>query len=348
MNARTIDFHYFNNTNTKAALNLALEASLLDSDFTKENAIFMLWQNQPSVIIGRHQNTFEEVDLDFLEKNSIDLVRRPTGGGAVFHDLGNLNFSFIVPTQSQKLDFHIFLAPMIEALNAINIPAKTTGRNDIVALDRKICGTAQTKGKHAILIHGSMLIDVDLDILEHVLAGNPDKYTSKGIASVRSRVANMKDILFEQTKKQYSKIECVDYIKNTLRDYFVPNHEQEKFQLNQSYIAQTIEEAHLLCEQRFAHKDWTYKKSPAFTSSLRKKFAFGSVKVNYQVKNGFIKACLLEGDFFALKDIEIIEKTLIDIEYEKNAIKNALASIDFTQYILNADNNELIELFSEC
>ncbi len=348
LNAKEIKFHYFDNTNTDAALNLAIESVLLDCEFTKENALFMLWQNAPSVIIGRHQNAFEEVDLPYLKDNNIALIRRPTGGGAVFHDLGNLNFTFIIPTTSTKLDFHLFLAPMIEAFNKIGIKAKTTGRNDIQIFDKKFCGTAQTKGKHAILLHGSMLLDVDLDILEHVLAGNPDKYTSKGIASVRSRVINIKEVLLSETNKEYSKEECVNHIKNTLRDYFVPNHDQKEFTVEQSTIDEVIAKAKELAQERYSNDDWTYKRSPAFTSSLRKKFSFGSVKVNYQVTNGIIKACSLEGDFFALKDVEIIEKSLIGIDYDSQKISQILLDFNFAEYILNANNEELIALFSEC
>ncbi len=349
LDTKNTHFYYFDNNNTDAALNLAIESSLLESDFSKENAIFMLWQNAPSVIIGRHQNAYEEVDLNFLEKNKIALVRRPTGGGAVYHDLGNLNFSFIIPSQAQKVDFHIFLAPMIEALNNIGIPAKSTGRNDIVVFDKKICGTAQTKGKHAILVHGAMLIDTDLDVLERVLAGNPDKYTSKGIASVRSRVINIKEVLLSQTQKEYSKKEAVDLLKNTLRDFFVLNHEQKCHKMEQAILDKILSDARLLSLQRYAHKDWTYKRSPNFTSSLRKKFAFGSIKVNYLVKNGIINACTLEGDFFALKDITDIENKLIGKEYSKEQIRKDLQGIDFADYMLNAGNNEeIIDLFSEC
>ncbi len=348
LDTKNTHFYYFDNSNSDAALNLAIESSLLESDFTKDKAIFMLWQNAPSVIIGRHQNAYEEVDLAFLKKNNIALVRRPTGGGAVFHDLGNLNFSFIIPSKEAKVDFHLFLSPMIEALNKINIPAKTTGRNDIVVFDKKICGTAQTKGKHAILMHGSMLIDVDLDTLDRVLAGNPDKYISKGIASVRSRVVNINDLLLEQEQKEYTKKEAVDYIKNTLRDYFVPNYEQKEHIIEQEELEKILKEANNLSAQRYAHDDWTYKRSPDFTSSLRKKFAFGSVKVNYLVKNGIIKECSLEGDFFALKDIEYIEKKLLGIDYAAKNIQIALQGIDFSEYILNADSKELIALFSEC
>ncbi len=338
---------FWENTNTKAALNLAIEATLLDSEYTKNHPVFMLWQNASSVIIGRHQNAFEEIDMNFLEKNNIALVRRGTGGGAVYHDLGNLNFSFIIPTDSPKVDFHIFLKPMIEALNSIGIPAEVSGRNDILVNGKKVCGTAQAKGKHAILVHGSMLIGVDLDTLEYVLTGNPDKYESKGIASVRSRVLNMQDVLLENGSIK-NKEEALSCIKNTLRDYFVPQFKEGTNNLPKEIIDEILLNAEQFAKERYANSTWTLNQSPPFTASLRKKLPFGSIRVNYNVKKGKITACKIEGDFFALKDISCIEESLVGIDYNSKQIIDTLEKFNFQEFILNADNEKVLALFSEC
>lgn len=334
---------FWENKNIDAALNLAIEEVLLDSDYTKEHNILMLWQNKSSVIIGRHQNAFEEVDMPYLEKNNIDLIRRPTGGGAVYHDLGNLNFSFIMPTSSPKVDFHIFLAPMVEALNSIGIPAITTGRNDIVANARKVCGTAQAKGKHAILVHGAMLIDTDLDILEHVLAGNPDKYTSKGISSVRSRVVNMQEFLSSEKRE-----ESLAIIKDCIKNTFAQRVGAGIASLPEEVIKEIEYKAVEKAKERYANPKWTLNQSPPFSSSLRKKFAFGSVRVNYNVSKGCISGCKIEGDFFALKDISDLEKILVGVVYNSENIRKQLEDFCFSDFILNADKQELISLFSEC
>ncbi len=339
---------FYDNTNHNPALNLAIEEALLDSDYTKTHPVFMLWQNKSSVIIGKHQNAFEEIDMAYLKENSIELIRRPTGGGAVYHDLGNLNFSFIIPTNAMKVDFHVFLKPMVEALKNIGIPAEISGRNDILAEGRKICGTAQTKGKHAILVHGAMLIDVDLDILEYVLTGNPDKYKSKGIASVRSRVVNIREYL----QNASSTANAVKLVSMALKDYFISSNDEITNNFSREIpeiVKQNIElEAEKIADKKYANPIWTLNQSPPFTVSLRKKFPFGSVRVNYNVIKGKITACKLEGDFFALKDVSEIEEKLIGLDYEPKEIEKSLELIDFQTYILNADHENLIKLFLEC
>ncbi len=339
---------FWHNTNTDPGLNLAIEESLLDSDYTKSVPVFMLWQNSPSVIIGKHQNAFEEVDNSYLKEHGIELIRRPTGGGAVYHDLGNLNFSFIIPTSHPKVDFHIFLKPMIEALQTLGIPAEVSGRNDILAEGRKICGTAQAKGKHAILVHGSMLIDVNLDALQYVLTGNPDKYLSKGVPSVRSRVVNMREYL----PKSQSTAETVSLVVQALENYFIKdekNLHKKKSRLLVENVKDIIHlEAEKISSLKYKNPLWTYNQSPPFEATLRKKFPFGSMRVNYNVKKGVITACKLEGDFFALKDIHTLEEKMCGVDYNPNAIEEALKGIDFQLYILNADNEEIVKLFSEC
>ncbi len=347
------NFVFWENTNTLAAINLAIEESLLDSTYTQNQAVFMLWQNSPAVIIGRHQNAFEEVDMSYLKENSIALVRRTTGGGAVYHDLGNLNFSFIIPTKSPKVDFKTYLAPITEVLNKFHIQAKFSGRNDILTGEKKISGSAQAKGKHATLVHGTLLIDVNMETLEHVLSGNPDKYTSKGIASIRSRVANIKEFFPENL----TRLEVINEIKGALADYFVPNHNKEENNLPQSVVDKILDNAKYLAGSRYANLSWNLMKHPPFTSSVRKKFPFGSMKVNYNVNQGIITECRIEGDFFALKDISPIEKALESTNYNSEAIKNILHQFDFSEFILNApttkntikqESVELIKLFTDC
>ncbi len=347
----TNSLYFFENTNTKASLNLAIEEALLNSNFTKESAVFMLWQNAPSVIIGKHQNAFEEVDMPFLKENSIELVRRSSGGGAVYHDLGNLNFTFILPHSIKNVEFKTVLNPMVEALQKMGIEAKLSGRNDILAtdlqnIDKKITGAAQAKGKHATLIHGTLMIDVNLDILEHVLAGNPDKYTSKGIASVRSRVSNIKELL----QSNQSQAECVKYVKNQLISFFIADIEQKL--VLQSDITSILAQAKEIAKERYANAIWTLNEHPPFEFTNRKKFSFGSLRVNYRIEKGYIKKCMLEGDFFALQDIAKIEQAFENLSYNKEDIQKTLSAFNLSEYILNApkaeDENyqEILSLFS--
>ncbi len=336
MNFDNNTLYFWYNSNVKAPLNLAIEEALLNSDFTKEHAVFMLWQNAPSVIIGKHQNAFEEVDLPFLQENSIDLVRRASGGGAVYHDLGNLNYTFILPNSLGKIEFATVLNPMVEALQTLGINAKLSGRNDILALDtqgneKKISGAAQNKAKHATLIHGTLMIDVNLDILGHVLAGNPDKYTSKGIASVRSRVANIKDLLSPELIHN----SCLELVKNTLIQYFINSTTEEKaLPLKvQNYI---YTKAQSIANERYNNEAWNFKKHQPFQFSCRKKLPFGSIRVNYNVENALITNCTLEGDFFALQDISLLESKFHNIKYDSKEINKTLQSFEIADFILNA------------
>ncbi len=328
---------FWHNTNTEAALNLAIEQSLLDSEFTKENSVFMLWQNAPAVIIGRHQNAFEEVDMAFLKEDNIQLVRRHSGGGAVYHDLGNINFTFIMPSELPKIEFSIVLNPMIKALEKFGIKAELSGRNDILVDNKKISGAAQSKGRHAILVHGTLLVDVDMEMLERVLSGNPDKYESKGIASVRSRVANIKELLGLCAAKE----EVNNMLKLALIAYFIEDIEKDI--MPKEVISKILENAEKLAKERYRNEAWTLQKSPAFTFTNRKKFPFGSMRVSYNVKEGSIKECKIEGDFFAIGDIARIEEFFIDIPYNQDEIKKALQKIDFSKNILNAPTSQCPE-----
>ncbi len=331
---------FWENTNTDPSLNLAIEESLLDSDFTKENAVFMLWQNAPAVIIGRHQNAYEEVDMPFLEQNSIKLVRRHSGGGAVYHDLGNVNFTFIIPSNKPKIDFATVLKPMLLALETIGIKANLSGRNDILADNKKISGAAQTKGKHAVLVHGTLLIDVHLDNLEHVLAGNPDKYESKGISSIRSRVANIKEFI----NKDMPQNEAVILVKQALINYFT---ESKEAIIPEEIIHNILEKAKINASKRYANDTWNLMKSPPFSVSNRKKFPFGAMRVSYNIKDGQIIECKIEGDFFAIADINLIEKALQNCLYKDEEIDKVLKNIDFSKNILNApsqENSEYLEV----
>ncbi len=332
---------FWDNTNTDASLNLAIEESLLDCDFTKENAVFMLWQNAPAVIIGRHQNAFEEVDMPFLEQNNIKLVRRHSGGGAVYHDLGNLNFTFIIPSNKPKIEFQTILEPMLLALETIGIKANLSGRNDILVDNRKVSGAAQTKGKHAILVHGTLLIDVNLDNLEHVLAGNPDKYQSKGIASIRSRVANIKEFINGKLEQN----NLITFVKQALINYFTQDIQHDILPLNVQN--QIHKEAIKKAEERYANDSWNLMKSPPFTVSKRKKFSFGAMRVSYNIAKGLIQECKIEGDFFAIGDISSIEKNLQNVSYKDEEIEKVLKNIDFSKNILNApniDSSEYLEI----
>lgn len=184
---------YVKSNSTKPQFNLALEEYVFEH-LDEYGEIFMLWQNEPSIIVGKHQNTIEEINTKYVKENNINVVRRLSGGGAVYHDLGNLNYTIISKDEGSKgFDFKTFSQPVIDVLADLGIRAEFTGRNDIVIGDQKFCGNAQYMKKGKVLHHGAILFDTELDVLGKSLKVSKDKIASKGVKSVRSRVTNIKD-----------------------------------------------------------------------------------------------------------------------------------------------------------
>ncbi len=301
----------FKNNSTDAYFNLALEQYLLDS---KNGNIFMLWRNDRAVIIGKNQNAYAELDVDYVEKNNIKVVRRLTGGGAVFHDIGNINFSFIVPeTEKAVLDFARFTKPIIEALKSLGIEnVCLSGRNDIMIGDQKISGNAQCSYNGKTLHHGTLLYSADLSMLSGALRVDPEKIKSKGIKSVRNRVGNIKDFL----NTDMSVTEFMDYLEN----YVAKETESEVVNLTEEDIAATQK----LADEKYSTWDWNFGKSKELSVQKKKRYDFGSVAVELTVEGGILKDIKISGDFFGVKDVTEIENILTDTKFETDALKNKL------------------------
>ncbi len=299
----------FKNNSTDAYFNLALEQYLLDS---KNGNIFMLWRNDRAVIIGKNQNAYAELDVDYVEKNNIKVVRRLTGGGAVFHDIGNINFSFIVPeTEKAVLDFARFTKPVIEALKSLGIEnVCLSGRNDIMIGDQKISGNAQCSYNGKTLHHGTLLYSADLSMLSGALRVDPEKIKSKGIKSVRNRVGNIKDFL----NTDMSVTEFMDYLEN----YVAKETESEVVNLTEEDIAATQK----LADEKYSTWDWNFGKSKELSVQKRKRYDFGSVVVDLTIEGGIIKAVKISGDFFGVRDVAEIEDILTETKFETEALKS--------------------------
>lgn len=301
----------YKNNSTDAYFNLALEQYLLDS---KEGNIFMLWRNDRAVIIGKNQNAYAELDVDYVEKNNIKVVRRLTGGGAVFHDIGNINFSFIVSeTEKAVLDFARFTKPVIEALKSLGIEnVCLSGRNDIMIGDRKISGNAQSSYNGKTLHHGTLLYSADLSMLSGALRVDPEKIKSKGIKSVRNRVGNIKDFL----KTDMSVTEFMDY----LEDYVAKETDSEIVNLTDEDIALTQK----LADEKYSTWDWNFGKSKELLVQKKKRFDFGSVAVDLTVEGGIINAVKISGDFFGVKDVSEIENILTNTKFETESLRRKI------------------------
>lgn len=321
----------YKNNSTDAYFNLALEQYLLDS---KKGSIFMLWRNDKAVIIGKNQNAYAELDLDYVEKNNIKVVRRLTGGGAVFHDIGNINFSFIVPdTEKAVLDFARFTKPIIEALKSLGIEnVCLSGRNDIMIGDYKISGNAQSSYNGKTLHHGCMLYSADLSMLTGALRVDPEKIKSKGIKSVRNRVANIKDFL----KKDMSVTGFMDYLEK----YVAKETNSEVISLTNEDIAATQK----LADEKYSTWDWNFGKSKELSVQKKKRYDFGSVAVDLTVEGGIIKAIKISGDFFGVRDVSEIENILINTKFEAEALKDKLKNSLVCECISGMTSDLFIEL----
>lgn len=311
------------------ALNLALEETLFLSLRPTDPGWFLLWRNAPSIIVGRHQNTLEEINSDLVRRYHLPVVRRLTGGGAVYHDPGNLNFSFLVPARpGADTSFRHFLTPVMAALQELGIPCVCSGRNDLLIGERKFSGSAQWRNKTAILHHGTLLIRPNLDMLGAVLTGAPDKYLSKGIKSVRSRVCALADYLpagiGEDTLVRALERHCAEGSGEIPADLYA--------------------RAERLAAEKYRSDAWNYGASPRFTVRCRQRFPWGAVDCRLNVQQGIIRQCRIFGDFFSHGTVSALEERLTDIPYTPESITSALSDVDLTLFFAGSHGDELQKL----
>jgi len=325
---------YIINDSQDPYYNLASEEYVMNS-FNEDEKYLMLWQNRPSIIIGKHQNTIEEINREFVQANNIAIVRRLSGGGAVYHDLGNLNFTFIVkvPNTSLEFDFKKFTEPVVAALNQMEIPAEFNSRNDLSIEGKKISGNAQYIRKGKCLHHGTLLFNTNLDQLVMALRVSSDKIESKGIKSIRSRVTN----IYPYLKKPYT----IEDFKNLLLDQFrLKNGKIESIYFNDNDRKQ-IEK---LVRTKYQTWEWNYGESPFFTIKKTQRFDFGKVEAWLDINEGIIKKCKFYGDFFGRDDKEDIEEKLIGCRYERNEITLRMNDIDIENYFYGLNKDQFINL----
>lgn len=314
--------------------NLALEEYVVRHLDPSHNYL-ILWQNSPAVIIGRYQNTAEEVHQLYIEDHGIAVVRRLSGGGAVYHDLGNLNFSLVVSTKGQGFnDFRSFTLPVIETLAHYGVTAELSSRNDITIAGQKFSGNAQYRTSTHLLHHGTILFDSELDAVAQVLNVRQDKIASKGIKSVRSRVTNIKPYLPpDVTLAQFS---------GTLAA-IIGDHNQG---LEPPYPWNAEDQAAVqnLVESRYATWDWNWGKSPAFNLTAHEKFPGGSVDVRLLVEEGIIRSCRIYGDFLGQRDIHEFEGALIGRRYQISEVAPVLHTLPTGEYFGAISEQEVLQV----
>ncbi|EOB3527057.1 lipoate--protein ligase [Enterococcus faecalis] len=327
------------NENNDPRVNLAIETYLL-TEMPLDEPILLFYINEPSIIIGRNQNTIEEINKEYVDEHGIHVVRRLSGGGAVYHDHGNLNFSFIMPDDGNSFrDFAKVTQPIIQALQDLGVEgAELKGRNDLVINDMKFSGNAMYATNGRMFAHGTLMFDSDIDEVVNTLKVRKDKIESKGIKSVRSRVTNIKPFLSED-KQEMTTEEFRQEI--LLKIFGVDSIDQVKtYELtDQDWAA-----INKISEQYYRNWDWNYGKSPAFNLERRHRFPIGSIEMKMNVADGAIQEIKIFGDFFGLGEIKDVEDILIGVKYDKASLEEAIDQIDVKKYFGNIEKEDLLGL----
>lgn len=324
-----------NNDITDPTLNLAMEEYVL-KNMPKDDSYFLFYVNRPSIIIGKNQNTIEEVNQPYIDEHGIDVVRRISGGGAVYHDTGNLNFSFVTDDDGNSFhNFKKFTEPIVEALQSLGVDVDMSGRNDIQVGSAKISGNAMVKVKDRMFSHGTLMLNSELNEVQNALKVNPAKIKSKGIKSVRSRVANISEFLDEPLD--------IDRFKEIiLKTIFGEATQVEEYILTDDDWKK-IEQ---LSNEKYRTWEWNYGRNPKYNFEREEKFEKGFVQIKLDVKKGRIEHAKIFGDFFGEGDITELENALEGTMHEFDSIEEALSNYDIYHYFGDIERYELIRLMS--
>lgn len=323
---------YLESTCTDPAWNLALEQHLFDT-VGRERDMFLLWQNRDAVVVGRHQNTAAEVDGEAVRAHGIKVVRRLSGGGAVYHDLGNLNFTFLAGAgETAALDLGRFCQAVAEALGALGVRAERSGRNDLTVDGCKFSGSAQYRRDGRVIHHGTILFDADLGMVGRVLRPAPEKLESKGVASVRSRVTNLRPYLPAGTTLEEFK---------ALLTRGVLGDGGEPYGLTEA----DREAVERLRRTRYDTWEWNYGASPRY--SLRKAGRIegvGCLELYLQVEEGRVEGVEVFGDFFGDGDGAALTGALRGRRMEEGDLLDALGAVDLERLFHRLDAGTLVRL----
>jgi len=318
------------NRNTDPAYNLAFEEYFLTE---MQGEFVLLWQNRPTVVVGCNQNVYKEINFTALEQRDISLVRRQTGGGAVYHDLGNVNFSFITPYHDGDLsDMKKFCEPVVGYLATLGVKAEVGGRNDILVDGMKFSGNAQAVRKNRILHHGTLLFDTDLSVLSNVLSPDPKKFTGKGIDSVRSRVTNLRPLLKTDM--------TTDQFFEGLSSFFIQSG-CETGVLGKSapgYIS-------ALRREKYSARLWTYGENPAYKFFNEGRFSCGEVTVGFDCDDGRISSLKIGGDFLLKCPTSELCTAINGTLHERKALLERISALRLDDYITGITPEELCSLF---
>lgn len=325
--------YYLESPSTDPAYNLALEQVVFDR-VGAERPCVMLWRNANAIIVGKHQNTLTEINPAFVSEHGIRVVRRLSGGGAVYHDLGNVNYTFVAPHEGGGLDFAAFCAPVLEALAGLGVAARLSGRNDLAIDGKKCSGNAQYVKDGRVMHHGTLLYDVDLAAMDQALRPPADKLESKGVASVRSRVTNIRPYVAES-------LDTAGFLARLRDDFFRRYPGLERRELTEEETA----EAERLRETVYGTWAWNYGASPPCQVVRQRRVeGCGRVELHLDVRAGRIAALAFTGDFFSLREPAELAERLLGCPLEGEALRARLSGVDVGAYLRGLDGETLCTL----
>ena len=324
---------YLDLTTTDPAFNLAVEEYVF-TQLPKDRMYLMLWQNDNAIIIGKHQNTLAQINETFVRSHNIKVVRRLSGGGAVYHDMGNLNFTIIADAENtQALNFQLLCQPIIKALEQAGVKAEINGRNDMTIGGKKFSGNAQYVKDGRVMHHGTILFDSDSSMLSGALQVDEAKIRAKGVQSVRSRVTNIRPLLpKDMTLPEFRELLLQSILSDT------PG---EAYTLTDADLAAIAE-----LQQRYDSWDWNYGHSPACTIMKKQRIeGCGTVEAYLTIRHGIIENIVFRGDFFSAADPAELAQLLEGCRPDD--IPQKLADIDTTKYFMGLDSASLIQLLQD-
>ncbi len=313
---------FLTNPSTDPWYNMSFDEYCL-GQYLSDDGFFYLWRNAPSVIIGLNQNAYSEVNLAYLEERGIRLARRVTGGGAVYHDLQNLNYTFVGRDVSPR--------PMVEALRRLGVPAELTGRNDIYVDGRKVSGYARRVQNDRQIVHGTLMYDVDLDTLIRVLDVPGSKLEAKGIASVRSRVGNLKEYL--------PQFPTLDAFQAALQEVLAGEDGPLPFEDWRRAEVQRIS------DEKFSTWDWIYGRSRQADIVRSARLACGTVEARLSLDRGVLTELSFGGDFLGGEDAEGLARSLVGQRFSRPVLAAVLTAEEPARYFDGVCADDLLALF---
>ena len=324
-----------NLTTTDPAFNLAAEQYVFDC-LPKDRSYFMLWQNENAVIIGKYQNTLAEINGPYVEAHKIKVVRRLSGGGAVYHDLGNLNYTYITDAgELEALNMRVFCEPIVRALAEFGVTAEINGRNDMTIDGKKFSGNAQYLRHGRVMHHGTLLYNSDLSAVSKALQVDPEKIRAKGIESVRSRVTNIRRYMKEDVPLFVFREMLLEFIRRET--------ESEDYEFSE----EDVHEIERIRRERYDTWEWNYGKSPECTILKSGRVeGCGTIEVFITTDRGLITGIAFYGDFFSTKDPEELAQYFIGKKPDTEGFTQALEGIAIEQYFTGLTIEELLKLLS--